>query len=55
MEVIHSYLQLTLSNYISAETLAEKIENKVELDGGFVQDWKIGGDDIKIKIEKISI
>ena len=45
----------TFSNYISAETLAEKIESKVELDGGFVQDWKIGGDDIKIKIEKISI
>ncbi|MBP1683781.1 MAG: ileS, partial [Ignavibacteriaceae bacterium] len=45
----------TFSNYISAETLAEKIESNVELNGGFVQDWKIGGDDIKIKIEKISI
>jgi isoleucyl-tRNA synthetase len=43
------------SNYISAETLAEKIEGNVELNGGFMQDWKIGGDDIKIKIEKISI
>jgi isoleucyl-tRNA synthetase len=45
----------TFSNYISAETLAEKIESNIELNGGFVQDWKIGGDDIKIKIEKISI
>lgn len=45
----------SFTNYISVETLAEKIENQVELNGGFLQDWKIGGDDIKIKIEKLSI
>jgi isoleucyl-tRNA synthetase len=42
-------------NYISVETLAERIENKNELTGGFMQEWKIGGSDIKIKIEKASI
>jgi len=45
----------SFTNYISIETLAEKIENKNEFNGGFLQDWKIGGDDIKIKIEKVSI
>ncbi len=45
----------SFSNYISVETLAEKIETTVELNGGFVQDWKIGENEIKIKIEKISI
>ena len=45
----------SFANYISVETLAEKIENKIELSGGFLQDWKIGGDEIKIKIEKLSI
>jgi len=45
----------SFKNYISVETLAEKIENKNEFNGGFSQDWKIGGDDIKIKIEKVSI
>jgi isoleucyl-tRNA synthetase len=45
----------SFTNYISVETLAEKIENQVELNGGFLQDWKIGGDEIKIKIEKVSI
>ena len=45
----------SFKNYISAETLAEKIENEVGLNGGFLQDWKIGGDEIKIKIEKVSI
>ncbi len=45
----------SFTNYIALETLADKIETKVELNGGFVQDWKIGGDDIKIKIEKVSI
>jgi isoleucyl-tRNA synthetase len=45
----------SFKNYISVETLAEKIENEVGLNGGFLQDWKIGGDDIKIKIEKVSI
>ena len=45
----------SFANYISVETLAEKIENKIELNGGFLQDWKIGGDEIKIKIEKLSI
>ena len=41
--------------YIAVETLAEKIENKNELTGEFLQDWKIGGNDIKIKIERVSI
>ncbi|MDH3267224.1 MAG: isoleucine--tRNA ligase [Ignavibacteria bacterium] len=45
----------SFANYISVETLAKEIENKEELEGGFLQDWKIGGDDIKIKIEKVSI
>jgi len=45
----------SFTNYISIETLAEKIENKTDLIGGFLQDWKIGGDDIRIKIEKVSI
>ncbi|HSW56309.1 MAG TPA: isoleucine--tRNA ligase [Ignavibacteriaceae bacterium] len=52
----------SFTNYISVETLAEKIvqrtsdgENINEFNGGFSQDWKIGGDDIKIKIEKVSI
>lgn len=42
-------------NYIAIETLAEKVESKADFNGGFVQDWKIGGDDIKIKIEKVSV
>jgi isoleucyl-tRNA synthetase len=45
----------SFTNYISAETLAEKIENRMELNGGFIQQWQIGGNDIKIKIEKVSI
>jgi isoleucyl-tRNA synthetase len=45
----------TFANYISAETLADKIESKTELAGGFIQDWKISGDEIKIKIEKVNI
>ncbi len=52
----------SFTNYISVETLAEKIvqrtpdgENINEFNGGFSQDWKIGVDDIKIKIEKVSI
>jgi isoleucyl-tRNA synthetase len=45
----------SFKNYIAVETLAEKIENRTELVGGFLQDWKIGGNDIKIKIEKASI
>ncbi|MBE0572147.1 MAG: isoleucine--tRNA ligase [Ignavibacteriaceae bacterium] len=45
----------SFTNYISVETLAEKIDNEAELKGEFLQDWKIGGDDIKIKIEKASI
>jgi isoleucyl-tRNA synthetase len=45
----------SFKDYIALETLAEKLETNVELNGGFVQDWKIGGDDIKIKIEKVSI
>ncbi|GIK62147.1 MAG: isoleucine--tRNA ligase [Ignavibacteriota bacterium] len=45
----------SFTKYIAVETLAEKIETKVEFNGGFVQDWKIGEDEIKIKIEKVSI
>jgi isoleucyl-tRNA synthetase len=45
----------SFADYIAAETLAEKIKNKTELEGGFLQDWKIGADEIKIKIEKVSI
>ena len=45
----------SFTNYISIETLAEKIENRSGLSGGFIQDWKIGGDEIKIKIEKVRI
>ena len=45
----------SFTKYISVETLAVKIENKTELSGGFLQDWKIGGSEIKIKIEKASI
>ncbi len=45
----------SFASYISVETLAEKIDNKVDLNGGYLQDWNIGGKDIKIKIEKVSI
>jgi isoleucyl-tRNA synthetase len=45
----------SFKKYIAVETLAEKIENRDELVGGFLQDWKIGVNDIKIKIEKASI
>ncbi|MEJ2104873.1 MAG: class I tRNA ligase family protein, partial [Ignavibacteriaceae bacterium] len=45
----------SFTKYISVETLAVKIENKNELNGEFLQDWKIGGSEIKIKIEKASI
>ena len=50
MDAINSF-----TKYISVETLAVKIENKNELNGEFLQDWKIGGSEIKIKIEKASI
>jgi isoleucyl-tRNA synthetase len=42
------------SNYISTETLAEKLEYSDRLNGGYVQDWKIGAHNCKIQIEKIS-
>ncbi len=45
----------SFTNYISVETLAQKMESKSELNGGFLQDWNIGGNEIKIKIEKVSI
>ncbi len=41
--------------YIAVETLAEKIENNLDADGKFSQEWKIGNSDVKIKIEKVSI
>jgi isoleucyl-tRNA synthetase len=42
------------TNYISAETLAEKLEYTDRLNGGIVRDWKIGEHNCKIQIEKIS-
>ena len=45
----------SFTNYIAVETLAEKIENKNELKGGFEQEWKIGEFNCKIKIEKAGI
>jgi isoleucyl-tRNA synthetase len=40
-------------NYISNETLAEKMINSGSADGGIKQDWKIGEFDCSIQIEKI--
>ena len=45
----------SFSTYISVETLAEKIINNEKPNGEYLQDWKIGGSDVKIKIEKASI
>ena len=45
----------SFTTYISVETLAEKIKSNDALEGGFIQDQKIGADEIKIKIEKVSI
>jgi isoleucyl-tRNA synthetase len=42
------------TSYISVETLAEKLQNSDKLNGGVVQDWKIGAYNCKIQIEKIS-
>lgn len=42
------------TNYISTETLAEKLENTDNLNGGVVRDWKIGEHNCKIQIEKVS-
>ena len=42
------------TEYISAETLAEKLEYTDRLNGGVVRDWKIGEHNCKIQIEKIS-
>jgi isoleucyl-tRNA synthetase len=44
----------SFTKYIAVETLAEKIENRNELNGGFNQDWKIGDYNCKIQIEKAS-
>jgi isoleucyl-tRNA synthetase len=44
----------SFANYISVETLAEKIDNNSDLEGGFIQEQKISGEEIKIKIEKVS-
>ena len=43
----------TFSNYISNETLAEKLEFNDRLNGGFNQDWKIGEYDCSVQIEKV--
>jgi isoleucyl-tRNA synthetase len=46
----------TFSDYVSAETLADKIEQagSVEAAPGFKQDWKIGEFECSIKIEKVT-
>lgn len=41
------------SDYISNETLAEKLISQQINDGGFRQDWKIGDYECSIRIEKI--
>ncbi|MGQ9643471.1 MAG: DUF5915 domain-containing protein, partial [Ignavibacterium sp.] len=41
------------SEYISNETLAEKLISQQINDGGFRQDWKIGDYECSIRIEKI--
>ncbi|MFN3695174.1 MAG: DUF5915 domain-containing protein, partial [Ignavibacterium sp.] len=41
------------SDYISNETLAEKLISEQITDGGFRQDWKIGDYECSIRIEKI--
>ncbi|MEP0861924.1 MAG: isoleucine--tRNA ligase [Ignavibacterium sp.] len=41
------------SDYISNETLAEKLISEQISDGGFRQDWKIGDYECSIRIEKI--
>jgi isoleucyl-tRNA synthetase len=41
------------SKYISNETLAEKLDNVLKLNGGFKQDWKIGEYDCSVQIEKV--
>ncbi|MHB8578691.1 MAG: isoleucine--tRNA ligase [Ignavibacteriaceae bacterium] len=41
-------------DYISNETLAEKLVNKNEFEGGYKQEWKIGEYDCSIQIEKVN-
>jgi isoleucyl-tRNA synthetase len=43
----------SFKNYISNETLAEKISNDKNFNGGFKQDWKIGNLDCFIQLEKV--
>lgn len=45
---------LGFTNYISAETLAEQLQRIEKLNGGIIQEWKIGDYNCKIQIEKIS-
>ncbi|GMU95311.1 isoleucine--tRNA ligase [Ignavibacterium album] len=44
---------INFSDYISNETLAEKLISEQITDGGFRQDWKIGDFECSIRIEKI--
>ncbi|MBI5661990.1 MULTISPECIES: isoleucine--tRNA ligase [Ignavibacterium] len=44
---------INFSDYISNETLAEKLISEKITDGGFRQDWKIGDFECSIRIEKI--
>jgi isoleucyl-tRNA synthetase len=41
------------NQYISTETLAEKLSEKIKSDKGFTQEFKIGEFDCSIKIEKV--
>ncbi|MHB8338824.1 MAG: class I tRNA ligase family protein, partial [Ignavibacteriaceae bacterium] len=41
-------------DYIANETLAEKLVNKNEFEGGYKQEWKIGDYDCSIQIEKVN-
>ncbi len=44
----------SFQNYITNETLAEKLVKKNEFEGGFKQEWKIGDYDCSIEIEKVN-
>ena len=52
-DLINNAVQL-FTNYVAAETLAEKIEQTNNLNGGFRQDWEIGDQSCSIQIKKVS-
>ena len=43
------------NQYISTETLAEKLSEQKNPNGGFAQDWKIGEFECSINIEKVKL